>query len=1469
MDILLVPIWLDALFVASETMVTESFADFSRLPYCQDRIDYNPDIANISESILSKPFQNQNLPLRKGMHLHWTLPNALTQGGAAGTPDSFPAVPNRWLITKKTKDVVSQQWIIESDYLQEGPENYDGIPFPDFNPGQESPKPFKYLGRQLAFNGWKEDATAKRLPRLTAMGYGEPAFASFYPNCYRVFGCYDPDITTANLNGLSYQVIGWYSDLRQDPFLALKESDEFKKYLFTNINKTGDVTLDTGSIHDFFKNKLGWLIPLSNNDIAKLPAATYCYAQLDVEPGKVYYNERRLGQINLSIGNTGTEAMSAFLASEISAENGDKVNIEEQLECLLAYRALSSEQPDLGSRIKEARHEKGFKAEKGGHVWEIGPSQQKNNHSAENDKQEITIDFPLILADLLNTLNVQQQESDELISLLRYRKHILFADWYKYMICAYPADDDRDDYPDIDFVKNYIERTQLVEPPKVVEPAILPELTEQLQQFNDSDIAALLSVKFHKKNITPLPAGLVIDNIGDKWIENLPFSDYCLQFNKDSKDQVSVSGQNSEGIKAISAWINLAAKQGANATLLGTRNQGSLISNTAFAEGLNRVAINGKTMPDSRQPPWYLFPKEQWFHLYVEWEDRLAKDDIIYLFANNNTAFLQGKLASLRIFEQSISADELLCDMNILGHHHYTLAATAGPRYWQPAEPVIVLEGEAVKPSNRHGGAISLNDNNALACQIASVTNDPLQQTDLAILLTTISKGKPASGVEKPGFHTWTSQPWNPFLLEWQVEVYPMKEAGNLDTDDRDFDPEFITTNYHLPANNPDLSLTAGKGTISAATLYTGRSILTPHAKTRFIKGISSWFTHLKQEDCYQALIPPPNKKEKQEYDEQLTKWYNKKPEIPKKGPMPEDKVIFTNIYNWYLEKPVYNNPIQPFSAVFTTESSRIKDFNYTLIQAALKLAACDFLSQALSGFNNALLMHNQTLQLPVADPLGFPEYKAFTDKVKDAIAGNNNLAPLPYNDFLPIRTGTMRIQKLRIIDSFGQGKDISLNKFIKAESLSNEAFPDFTWLPPRFVPPARINFRWLSAGSDNQVMSTHPLDNPICGWIMTNHLDNSVMVYDREGHALGTIDQNAIWRTAPGSPVNYQVDDITDPHLRKIVQQLALPHDANEDDKKNKIAFLQYFITATDNALEHIHPESDIHHQEIALLMGKPMAVVRASISLQLKEGPPIHHGWNEFLQDLGRDTRDTNEFEKVKVPVRLGDRNQLNDGLVGYWIEDQQFNLGTVYYSTSSDGPEKQDGNPCLRLTLEKGSHKTLTLLVYPSGELHATTGMLPVKAINIPKEQYTPALKNINITFLSAPILTGKNQLAIPLPKEMGYEWSWLAKERFSWIEIAEIGVVRKDNAISNFTNGADIWEHLLQRGWLIEIDNNRASIVPIDQRQTPALEEPFNKQTETIQSWLDAGHIIPADTKAAFSDKQCIKEGWLKLKPNLFK
>ncbi len=68
--IILVPLHLDALRLSEGKTVASSMVNFSDLPYFNNQRDVNPDIANVSELIISQPFQNRNLYLKPGTHLH-------------------------------------------------------------------------------------------------------------------------------------------------------------------------------------------------------------------------------------------------------------------------------------------------------------------------------------------------------------------------------------------------------------------------------------------------------------------------------------------------------------------------------------------------------------------------------------------------------------------------------------------------------------------------------------------------------------------------------------------------------------------------------------------------------------------------------------------------------------------------------------------------------------------------------------------------------------------------------------------------------------------------------------------------------------------------------------------------------------------------------------------------------------------------------------------------------------------------------------------------------------------------------------------------------------------------------------------------------------------------------------------------------------------------------------------------------
>lgn len=79
MKTVVTPIHLDALLLTASTLVRNSLADYSSLPYTDGTKDNKPDTPYLGEFILNHPFQDKNLLLKPGVHLHWSLPFGLSK----------------------------------------------------------------------------------------------------------------------------------------------------------------------------------------------------------------------------------------------------------------------------------------------------------------------------------------------------------------------------------------------------------------------------------------------------------------------------------------------------------------------------------------------------------------------------------------------------------------------------------------------------------------------------------------------------------------------------------------------------------------------------------------------------------------------------------------------------------------------------------------------------------------------------------------------------------------------------------------------------------------------------------------------------------------------------------------------------------------------------------------------------------------------------------------------------------------------------------------------------------------------------------------------------------------------------------------------------------------------------------------------------------------------------------------------
>ena len=444
----------------------------------------------------------------------------------------------------------------------------------------------------------------------------------------------------------------------------------------------------------------------------------------------------------------------------------------------------------------------------------------------------------------------------------------------------------------------------------------------------------------------------------------------------------------------------------------------------------------------------------------------------------------------------------------------------------------------------------------------------------------------------------------------------------------------------------------------------------------------------------------------------------------------------------------------------------------------------------------------------------------------------------------------------------------------------------DHMRLSPAFVQPTRLNVRWLAADNGEQEMNSHPASSPVCGWLLPNNLNRSLMVYDQQGDLLGLINVLAQWESAPGNEQVLRIQDIPNPYLRTVVHRLTIAEGEEETAQRDKRAFLEDMITVLDRALETIDPENFAQHQDLALLMGRPIAVVRASIDLQLKGRPALNQSWNSFRKDMAQTARDTDKFEEVTIPIRIGDRGQLNDGVIGFWKEDHANQLGRYFHTTVARyvNPERtkytddvfftnknikayEEGFSAIHQSIASAPQR-ITLLMDPRAKVHATTGILPTKVVDLPVDQYEHALRRLKVTFLSAPILTPQDSFDIPLPEEAGYTWSWLQRERAHWREVSKVGMLVKDTVVHTFERrGVAIWEELKRVGWIKEVTPEKATIIPENQRKEQTLDHQFLQDTDAIQGLLDKGHISGIETQAVFAGRSEAKEGWLQLKPNI--
>ncbi|MFD7597238.1 hypothetical protein ACFV6D_29925 [Kitasatospora sp. NPDC059812] len=374
--------------------------------------------------------------------------------------------------------------------------------------------------------------------------------------------------------------------------------------------------------------------------------------------------------------------------------------------------------------------------------------------------------------------------------------------------------------------------------------------------------------------------------------------------------------------------------------------------------------------------------------------------------------------------------------------------------------------------------------------------------------------------------------------------------------------------------------------------------------------------------------------------------------------------------------------------------------------------------------------------------------------------------------DFQELRSGHLAFAALSVVDRFGRAVNLIDNPQHFRPFRPQTMVPDhfvgemdrdrYIELGPRLLQPARLHFDFLSAQRDEPVDLT-PGTNPVCAWLLHNRLDKSIACYGPEGHALGDLrtvlsangQRIVAWTALPGSDIQ-ELDQLAalSPHAHRFLAAI----------QQRGPAVLDAVRAHLDAALATIDPDGPAD-ESLAFLLGRPLALVRARLDLELSGPPRTDVTWKNVLNP-----------PQPKMPhyqwtVRLGEARQTDDGLIGYVLDNDYTHFETVITPSGDSAGYLRpiDKGQRLQLAFNSASTALVTLLLDPRAAVHATTDILPVTAIHLPQEFTTHALANMAVSFRAGPLLaatTNDGAALLPHPATATGTWTWTERAADAW-------------------------------------------------------------------------------------------------------
>ncbi|MEM6270488.1 MAG: hypothetical protein AAF998_13680 [Bacteroidota bacterium] len=1383
-------------------------ASFDQMPWYNPNGGQPPAQASTGDKIYralgtanGNPLRSPINPLRTGIHLQWELPDYFRKGTqpADGGRIVFPPAPNRWLVTRFLSmydaqsgtygEVSSKRWIVESDYLTPGLEpGPDGlvraaisVPIPP-QPGFQE-QPYMYMGRVVDYEDWdpNDESPSDYLPAytgpdgaplyLTSVGFVGAYFGSYYPECCSVFGFWDnfSDVAYSGYDNLydalqnnapvqfraSYQVSGWLNDPTQDPLAGLDATitEQYTDYLHQCDENGVDPELNP---NDFFRQltvgDMHWAFNLDDVGYTLNPddsIKTLDYPQETLSAGtsqEVVWNMTQ---------NPGT---TYFLKSN----DGDNPS------CWQSEVEIA-----VGNSTEEA-------------IAAILKRDMGQNTNDDNllDNYEYLLDALQLglLADLESTPN-------KLIALEESLHDNGFSDLpggYVWIVGSQKVDSDQPVNPnsEVTLPLDLAEQLHLLNAAQKAYDLGRDALdTMRKQLFQDwTHYVKLYVGEIDDPNISlsDMTNFIATSSSGElKDVVDQGTAVGLLNYVTDG-DSGAISGMVKpvRGVKkkslAYAVWNQYQVVAAALEDQPGWQLQCAKAE--AFHEPkeplvllqgdmLEPVARNGKA-----DAVFVRLSPELLNEITVTYQDtptQLAVSDLAGVPAVSSVTPMQADVQAL--LGEAFLLTPLLAEE--VGDALKALGGQNNPAVDSLTDFVISLMyaqgGLSPLDLDPNPGGVPAPPTSSLFATVAADDYVPAANPSISVdspqaLAIEFTNG--AANGWPPDHVGWTTQatpsgfpstqvnPFLPIFMIWTVELDPLRQVGTDGQGNPAYAAKNLTDFFTLDADAVDYvyKVEGGQGvdfTSGQITPYGDSSTMTANSANVLLYQINSYL-----------------------------------------GNHP-------------------NDPEKDTLAAIATEYGKNK-----------------FLAQSIGGFNIQQILSTPIAQVAVED-LTKGSRDAVTTQVAAAATAVdwdnwydyafNSLTPistglLAQQNFGPLRSGFLAIDRVELVDAFGQRMDLFTAKTNPDNSLQvitsyamtppadDTQNQDKIYLAPRLLTPTRLWFHWLSATFDPSVegitgdfaeLTGHPATSPVCGWVLPNHLDNDLFFYNSDGAAIGTFGTEGagtsaalVYRTRAGNLISPSSGP------EALAQDIGPEGDPQAGINPNlanymwylqgqNAAYLEDLLAVILGSADFINPANYAQNAALSVLIGRPLALARVEVGLETAGNLlPISQADNDaqspFPQDVNagrtayteRMAYSAAQLQDVNFPLRLGDLANLDDGLVGYLIEGSGDNplTGENFYApaatSSMTGGVQAPSETTLQLKLNDAVQH-LTLLLDPRAPVHATTGILPVSSLRIPNDQYAAAMGRLAVNFITRPLLKMAQGLRVPLPAEAGYSWSWI--------------------------------------------------------------------------------------------------------------